>query len=92
MAPQDSNFNRGNWVQIENQAAKCSGLASKSLTYLARVGYPNSTTNTPSTWTIELKLNGEVFTRTFDNVASGGVNGTTYRQQTVSWLISKGCS
>lgn len=92
MAPQNANFNRGNWVQIENQAAKCTRLATKSLTYLARVGYPNSTTNTPSTWTIELKLNGEVFTRTFDNVAYGGPNGTTYRQQTVNWLIRKGCS
>ncbi|WP_019588719.1 DNA/RNA non-specific endonuclease [Deinococcus apachensis] len=91
MAPQDSNFNRGNWVQIENQAAKCTSLATNSLTYLTRVGYSNTTTNTPGTWTLELKLGGETFSRTFDNTAYGGPNGTTYRQQAVSWLMGKGC-
>lgn len=92
MAPQQENFNRGNYAQIENQAALCTRLATNSLTYLARVTYPNTSTNTPSTWTLEFKLNGEVFTRTFDNAAYGGPNGTTYRQQAVNWLISKGCS
>ncbi|GAA5533968.1 DNA/RNA non-specific endonuclease [Deinococcus aluminii] len=91
MAPQNANFNRGNYVQVENQAAKCTRLAQNSFTYLARVTYPNTTTNTPSTWTLEFKLNGEVFTRTFENAAYGGPNGTTYRQQAVSWLIAKGC-
>lgn len=91
MAPQEQNFNRGNYAQIENQTAKCSPLTKSSLTYLARVTYPNSSTNTPSSWTLELKLNGEVMTRTFDNAPYGGPNGTTSRQQIVSWLISKGC-
>lgn len=92
MAPQNANFNRGNYVQIENQAAKCTSLATGSLTYLARVTYPNSTTNTPSTWTLELKIGGEVFTRTFENAAYGGPNGTAYRQQAVNWLIGQGCA
>ncbi|MBZ9752252.1 DNA/RNA non-specific endonuclease [Deinococcus sp. HMF7604] len=92
MAPQEQNFNRGNWVQIENQAAKCSRLANGTLTYLARVTYPNSSTNTPSTWTIEMTIGSDTFTRTFNNAAGGGPNGTAYRQQAVSWLIGKGCS
>lgn len=92
MAPQNSNFNRGNYVQIENQAAKCTRLARGALTYLARVTYPNTTTNTPSTWTLEMTIGGETFSRTFENVAYGGASGTTYRQQAVNWLISKGCS
>ncbi|GAA5441724.1 hypothetical protein Dcae01_03264 [Deinococcus caeni] len=66
-------------------------LTKSSLTYLARVTYPNTGTNTPGSWTIELKLNGEVMTRTFDNAPYGGANGTAYRQQIVSWLISKAC-
>ncbi|MBZ9715944.1 DNA/RNA non-specific endonuclease [Deinococcus multiflagellatus] len=92
MVPQDSNFNRGNYAQIENQAAKCTRLANGALTYQASVTYPNTTTNTPSTWTLSMTIGGDTFTRTFTNTAYGGPNGTTYRQQAVSWLISKGCS
>lgn len=91
LAPQDANFNRGNWLAIENQAARCAALPSKALTYLARVTYPDSSTTLPSQFTIELKIGAEQISRTFQNVPYGGSNGTTYRKEVTAWLAAHGC-
>jgi len=37
LVPQDVNFNRGNWLQLENQVAECGGLPAGSLLYDVRV-------------------------------------------------------
>lgn len=92
LAPQDANFNRGNWLVMENQAARCAALAPGSLTYLARVTYPDSTTPLPAEFTLELKIGGEQISRTFQNAPYGGSNGTTYRKEVTAWLSDHGCS
>jgi hypothetical protein len=39
MMPQDLNFNRGNWLQVENAAASCGALPDHQIFYLARAEY-----------------------------------------------------
>jgi hypothetical protein len=92
MAPQLANFNRGNWLQVENQVAKCGGLSNNAVLYLARLAYPSSSTNTPSQYIVEITIGGEKIARTFNNATSGGPNGTTYRTEVVNWLKAKGCN
>jgi len=92
--PQDANFNRGNWAQIENKMAKCSGLPSGRLMYKASAGYSNSSNLVPSTMGLFIKdmVQGDSISKTFSNVDYGGSNGTTYRTQVVSYLSAQGCN
>jgi hypothetical protein len=92
MAPQLANFNRGDWLQVENQVAKCGALSNNAVLYLARLAYPNTTTNTPNEYIVEITIAGEKISRRFDNATSGGPNGTTYRTEVVTWLKAKGCN
>ena len=94
LVPQDANFNRGNWVQLENKMAACGGLPAGRLRYTISVGYPNSTTLIPSTMTMEIRnqSTGSSVTLSFTNTDYGGSNGTTERTRGVNWLTSQGCN
>jgi DNA/RNA non-specific endonuclease len=91
MVPQNSNFNRGNWSQIENQLAKCSVLAANSLKYEVSLYYPTESTNTPGTFTVDINISGASVNETFENADSGGADGTAKRERIVTWLTTQGC-
>lgn len=94
IVPQDANFNRGNWVQLENKMAKCGSLPSGRLRYSIGANYPNSTTLIPNTMTMEItnQSTGSYVSMSFANVDSGGSNGTNERTRGVNWLSSQGCN
>ncbi len=94
IVPQDANFNRGNWVQLENAMALCRNRPSGSMRYSVSVGYPNSSALVPSTFgmVINNKPNSTSVTLSFTNVDGGGSSGTTTRQRGVSFLTSSGCN
>lgn len=93
LVPQDANFNRGNWAQIENKMAQCGGLSSGRLLYKTSAGYSNGSTLIPSTIGLFIKdmVQGDSISKTFQNVDYGGSNGTTYRIQVVDFLSAQGC-
>ncbi|OJH34920.1 DNA/RNA non-specific endonuclease [Cystobacter ferrugineus] len=94
LVPQDANFNRGNWVQLENKMAKCGSLPSGRLRYYIGANYPNSTALIPNNMTMELRnqSTGSYVSMSFSNVDYGGSNGTTERTRGVNWLSSQGCN
>ena len=91
LVPQDSNFNQGNWNQIEQQTAKCTGLSSQRIFYQVTLGYPNSSTLIQSTFSLYLedRVQGDSISRTLQNVDLGG---TSNRQAMTNFLIANGCS
>jgi hypothetical protein len=94
IVPQDANFNRGNWVQLENKMATCGGLPSGRIRYYVTSSYPNSTTLIPNTMSLELRnqsTNSYVLL-SFTNTDGGGSNGTNERTRGVNWLTTQGCN
>lgn len=47
MVPQNANFNRGNWAQVENCLARCTSVESGRFTYLVEARYPDASTLIP---------------------------------------------
>jgi DNA/RNA non-specific endonuclease len=94
IVPQDANFNRGNWVQLENAMARCEDRPSRSLRYSVSVSYPNSSALVPSTFgmVITNRSSGSSVTMSFSNVDGGGSSGTATRQRGVAFLSSNGCN
>jgi hypothetical protein len=94
LVPQDANFNRGNWVTLENKMAKCAVLPSGRMRYTIGANYPNSTTLIPSTMTMEIRNNssGASVYMSFTNTDYGGTNGTNEKNKGVSWLTNQGCN
>ena len=94
LVPQDANFNRGNWVQLENKMATCGKLPSGRLRYTLGANYPNSTALVPNTMTMEIRnqSTGATVSMSFSNVDYGGSNGTNERTKGVNWLTSQGCN
>ena len=93
MVPQVANFNRGNWVQLENQAAKCSALSAGRLRYWVAVTYANSKTVVPRTMSLYLEdsQDGEAIELVFENKEGGGRDGTAERKRGVAFLAQLGC-
>jgi hypothetical protein len=93
IVPQDANFNRGNWAQLENKMATCGVLATAAMRYSINVDYPNATALVPSAFTMEItrQSNGAKITLRFTNVDGGGANGTAERQRGVAFLTANGC-
>ena len=93
IVPQEANFNRGNWAQLENKMAKCGVLANATMRYSINVEYSNTTALVPSAFVMEIirKSNGSKITLRFTNVTSGGTNGTAERQRGVDFLTANGC-
>ncbi|HKO94801.1 MAG TPA: DNA/RNA non-specific endonuclease [Polyangiaceae bacterium] len=94
LVPQDSNFNQGNWNQIEQQAAKCGALSSQRMLYQVTLSYPNGSTLIPSTFSLYLedRSQGDSISRSFQNVDLGGSSGTSNRQALINFLIANGCN
>ncbi len=91
LVPQHYNFNRGNWVKIENALAKCGRLGSGAVEFHVDVDYPNSTTLTPSQFHADVKIAGVWKGADFTNTTYGGSSGTSQANSMVSWLQGKGC-
>lgn len=94
LVPQDANFNRGNWVTLENKMAKCAVLPSGRIRYTVGAGYPNSSTLIPSTMTMELRnqSTGSSVSLSFTNTDYGGTNGTNEKNRGVTFLTNQGCN
>lgn len=93
VVPQQANFNRGNWVALENKMAGCGSLASKRLHYYISVGYANTTKLVPSTFAMEITNNasGASVSLSFKNAAGGGASGTSEKNRGVAFLDAQGC-
>jgi len=93
IVPQDANFNRGNWAQLENKMATCGVLASGAMRYSIDVGYPSSSKLVPSSFsmTITRQSNGAKVTMHFTNVDGGGPSGTSERVRGTDFLTANGC-
>ncbi|HLL53913.1 MAG TPA: DNA/RNA non-specific endonuclease [Myxococcaceae bacterium] len=94
LVPQDANFNRGNWVTLENKAAKCSVLPSGRIRYYIGANYPNSTALIPNNMTMELRnqSTGAYVALSFANTDYGGSNGTNEKNRGVTFLTNQGCN
>jgi hypothetical protein len=94
LVPQEANFNRGNYAQLENKMATCDGLSSGRMLYSVTVSYPNSTTLIPGTWNvyIEDRTQGDFVSLNFQNASQGGSNGTSERNRGVNFLTANGCN
>ncbi|WP_342380023.1 DNA/RNA non-specific endonuclease [Myxococcus stipitatus] len=93
LVPQDANFNRGNWVALENAMADCGSLPNGRMRYTLGANYPNSTTLIPNTMTMEIQnqSSGASVSLSFTNTDGGGSNGASERARGVNWLASQGC-
>ena len=93
LVPQDLNFNRGNWLRIENKAADCSSIPSSRLFYYIASYYPNSSALVPNRMLMYLedRSSRRYVVLRFDNVASGGSNGTAEANRGIDFLNSMGC-
>ncbi len=92
LVPQQYNFNRGNWVRIENQLALCARLGSGAVQYHVDVDYPNTTTLTPSAFHADVGIGGAWKSADFTNTSGGGTNGTATATSMITWLQGRGCS
>jgi hypothetical protein len=93
LVPQDANFNRGNWLQLENRVAKCGGLPAGGVLYYVRADYPNAETLIPSRMhmVLEIRGTGESTRFSFTNENQGGPGGTDKRKEGVGFLKGRGC-
>lgn len=94
LVPQDANFNRGNWVTLENKMATCGSLPSGRIRYYIGANYPNSTALIPNNMTMELRnqSTGSYVSLSFQNVDYGGSNGTNEKNRGVTFLTNQGCN
>ncbi len=88
IVPQNLNFNRGNWAQIENKLAGCGSASTTSLE--VTVAYPTTVVVTPNLFTYSI-TNGTNITKTFTNTDGGGTSGVSNKDQIVTFLTGKGC-
>ena len=94
LVPQDANFNRGNWLVLENKMAKCGSLPNGRLRYYIGANYPNSTALIPNNMTMEIKnqSTGASVFMSFANTDGGGTNGPSEKNRGVSFLTGQGCN
>ncbi|WP_437761021.1 DNA/RNA non-specific endonuclease [Sorangium sp. So ce1389] len=93
LVPQDSNFNQGNWVALENKMALCRALPSGRMRYYIGANYPNGSALIPNNMTMEItnRSTGSSVFMSFSNTDGGGANGTTEKNRGISFLDSNGC-
>jgi hypothetical protein len=94
LVPQDSNFNRGNWVVLENKMATCRVLPSGRIRYYIGANYPNGSALIPSNMTMQLtnRVTGSNVSLSFSNTDGGGANGTVEKNRGVTFLANQGCN
>jgi hypothetical protein len=96
LAPQFGSFNGGNWVQLENNLAKCGALAAgKTATVTVTIAFADTVTNRPNSFKMTVNITGATaISGTFSNDAnsgSGGQPGTTTRTTMVTAINTAGC-
>jgi hypothetical protein len=93
LVPQDANFNRGNWLQLENRVAKCGSLPPGGVLYYVRADYPDAETLIPDRMhmVLEIRETGETVELSFENEDQGGPEGKKTREEGVGFLEGKGC-
>lgn len=89
LAPQNSNFNRGNWLQLENQLDACEPVSGA---YAYVYATYTSSSLVPTYWDLRATVSGATRWAYFDNADSGGPNGTQKRRDMTAWLEQQGCS
>jgi DNA/RNA non-specific endonuclease len=94
LVPQDANFNRGNWVQIENKAADCGALPDERIFYYVRADYHDTTSLVPATMslTLENRVSEDSVSFEFENTDGGGLDGVDQRLDAVAFLEDQGCN
>lgn len=93
LVPQDTNFNRGQYVRLENKIADCGNLAEGQLFYYVRVKYKDLITLIPDRYTIILhdQTTGNEIELNLVNVDEGGENGKEQVSQALAFLEDMGC-
>jgi hypothetical protein len=93
LVPQNANFNRGNWAQVENAIARCDELEPGQLELSVVVEYDASDALVPSVMAMVLRdrRGGAETTLRFENVAQGGAGGPATCSEGVAWLRALGC-
>lgn len=100
LVPQLVNLNRGNWAQVENQAADCAELPSSQngrVMFHSRAYYPTTSALVPHRFRIVLEdtgacsSSGSSVNINFDNEYQGGSDGIDEREEGVEFLESIGC-
>jgi hypothetical protein len=91
LAPQHYNFNRGNWLRIENALAKCGRLGTSAVRFVVDIDYPSSSALTPSRWRGDVTIAGLTRRASFVNEWGGGPNGKTQADGMITWLQNRGC-
>lgn len=94
LIPQDANFNRGNWVVLENKMAKCAVLPDRRMRYYVGANYPDISSIVPNVLIMELRnqATGDSVSLSFLNTDGGGPNGVAEKNRGVSFLTSAGCN
>ena len=94
LVPQDANFNRGNWAQLENKMATCASLPAGRLRYYIGANYPNGSTLIPNNMTMQItnQSSGANVSLSFSNTDYGGSNGTNERNRGTTFLSGQGCN
>jgi hypothetical protein len=94
LIPQDANFNRGNWVVLENKMAKCAVLPDRRVRYYIGANYPDISSIVPNVLLMELRnqSTGASVSLSFTNTDGGGPNGVTEKNRGVNFLTSAGCN
>lgn len=94
LVPQDTNFNRGQYVRLENRVARCRNLPSNRLFYYVRTDYPNRSTLIPSRYLIILedRSTGREVRLNLSNTDGGGSRGRSEIDRGIAFLNSIGCS
>jgi DNA/RNA non-specific endonuclease len=94
LIPQDANFNRGNWVVLENKMAKCRVLPNGRMRYYIGANYPNGSALIPNNLTMQItnQVSGANVSMSFANTDGGGSNGTSEKNRGVSFLTNQGCN
>jgi DNA/RNA non-specific endonuclease len=89
LAPQISGFNTGNWRVAETSVKVCAtrGIVAK---VFVRVEYTD-TTETPSTWTMNVTIGTNNIVRTFQNATAGGPSGLQSQQDITAFVRGLGC-
>lgn len=87
LVPQNTNFNTGNWAQIENAAKLCQSLHNNYFDFLGRRGsayystivlYSNTTTYTPYEFQLTIETYRPTFNTSDSEVIYGAFTNTAY--------------
>lgn len=94
LVPQDANFNRGNWLVLENKMASCAGLPNGRIRYYIGANYPNGSALVPNNMTMQLtnQSSGSSVSLSFANTDGGGSNGPSEKTRGVNFLTAQGCN